>query len=169
MFFSRKEKLRGTICFFLGIVLVFIRVRRPLCKPISLFDTTVIANLLRSVSISLSQWPFVGVCIEAFGFLNLFGFVHQPSVDYCSLVSRSLDPDHPLTLQSDPQRLLPRHPQLHAPTARHRLVPLTALHSRCASSPIPTWSQTAHPKLIAPTSSCRFPLSFHDDRLWTES
>lgn len=138
LFFSRKEKLRGTVCFFLGIVLVFIRVRRPLCKPLSLFDTTAIADLLRPTSISLSQWPFVGVCIEAFGFLNLFGFVHQPSSAYCSFVSRSLDPDHPLTLQSNPQRLLPRHSQLHAPTARHWLVPLTALHPRCTSSPIST-------------------------------
>ncbi|KAL7410739.1 Got1-domain-containing protein [Mrakia frigida] len=43
LFFSRKQKLRGTICFFGGIILVF-------CK-----------------------WPFVGMCIEAFGFLNLFG------------------------------------------------------------------------------------------------
>ncbi|XJO73027.1 hypothetical protein BDV3_004069 [Batrachochytrium dendrobatidis] len=44
-FFSRSEKIRGTVCFFLGIVLVFIK------------------------------WPFVGVCIELFGFINLFGQV----------------------------------------------------------------------------------------------
>ncbi|KAH6571752.1 hypothetical protein BASA50_001660 [Batrachochytrium salamandrivorans] len=42
-FFSRKEKIRGTVCFFLGVILVFLK------------------------------WPFVGVCIELFGFINLFG------------------------------------------------------------------------------------------------
>ncbi|KZS98364.1 Got1-domain-containing protein [Sistotremastrum niveocremeum HHB9708] len=42
-FFARKQKLRGTICFLGGIILVFIK------------------------------WPFVGMCVETFGFLNLFG------------------------------------------------------------------------------------------------
>ncbi|EDR09139.1 uncharacterized protein LACBIDRAFT_294074 [Laccaria bicolor S238N-H82] len=42
-FFARKQKLRGSICFLGGIVLVF-------CK-----------------------WPFIGVIVETFGFLNLFG------------------------------------------------------------------------------------------------
>ena len=42
-FFSRKNKLRGTLCFFGGILLVFIK------------------------------WPFFGVILETFGFLNLFG------------------------------------------------------------------------------------------------
>lgn len=42
-FFARKQKLRGTVCFLGGILLVF-------CK-----------------------WPFVGVVVETFGFLNLFG------------------------------------------------------------------------------------------------
>ncbi|OCB88442.1 Got1-domain-containing protein [Sanghuangporus baumii] len=42
-FFARKQKLRGTICFFGGVILVFLK------------------------------WPFVGVVIETFGFLNLFG------------------------------------------------------------------------------------------------
>ncbi|RPD63960.1 Got1-domain-containing protein [Lentinus tigrinus ALCF2SS1-7] len=42
-FFARKQKLRGTICFIGGILLVFFK------------------------------WPFVGVIIETFGFLNLFG------------------------------------------------------------------------------------------------
>lgn len=42
-FFARKQKLRGTICFFTGMVLVF-------CK-----------------------WTFVGMIVEGFGFLNLFG------------------------------------------------------------------------------------------------
>ncbi|SJK98015.1 probable GOT1-Membrane protein required for ER to Golgi transport [Armillaria ostoyae] len=42
-FFARKQKLRGTICFLGGIILVFIK------------------------------WPFVGMVVETFGFLNLFG------------------------------------------------------------------------------------------------
>ncbi|KAF7976064.1 hypothetical protein HWV62_7609 [Athelia sp. TMB] len=42
-FFARKEKLRGTACFIGGILLVFFK------------------------------WPFVGVIVETFGFLNLFG------------------------------------------------------------------------------------------------
>jgi len=42
-FFARKQKIRGTLCFFGGILLVFIK------------------------------WPFFGVIIEMFGFLNLFG------------------------------------------------------------------------------------------------
>ncbi|KZT26821.1 Got1-domain-containing protein [Neolentinus lepideus HHB14362 ss-1] len=42
-FFARKNKLRGTICFTGGILLVFLK------------------------------WPFIGVIIETFGFLNLFG------------------------------------------------------------------------------------------------
>ncbi|KAG2189982.1 hypothetical protein INT46_003171 [Mucor plumbeus] len=43
VFFSRKEKLRGTICFLGGILLV------------------------------LSKYPFFGFMVEIFGFLNLFG------------------------------------------------------------------------------------------------
>ncbi|KAJ3733726.1 Got1-domain-containing protein [Lentinula guzmanii] len=42
-FFARKEKLRGSICFIGGILLVFFK------------------------------WPFFGMIIETFGFLNLFG------------------------------------------------------------------------------------------------
>ncbi|KAF8577997.1 Got1-domain-containing protein [Ramaria rubella] len=42
-FFARKQKLRGTACFIGGILLVFFK------------------------------WPFVGMCVETFGFLNLFG------------------------------------------------------------------------------------------------
>jgi hypothetical protein len=37
------DRIRGTICFFLGIVLV------------------------------LMKWGIVGICFESFGFLNLFG------------------------------------------------------------------------------------------------
>jgi len=42
-FFARKNKLRGTVCFLGGILLVFIK------------------------------WPTIGVLVEMFGFLNLFG------------------------------------------------------------------------------------------------
>ncbi|KAH8108040.1 Got1-domain-containing protein [Cristinia sonorae] len=42
-FFARKQKLRGTVCFIGGILLVFFK------------------------------WPFVGMVVETFGFLNLFG------------------------------------------------------------------------------------------------
>ncbi|KAK2467826.1 hypothetical protein APHAL10511_000121 [Amanita phalloides] len=42
-FFARKQKLRGTICFIGGILLVFFK------------------------------WPFIGMLVETFGFLNLFG------------------------------------------------------------------------------------------------
>ncbi|KAI0812610.1 Got1-domain-containing protein [Irpex lacteus] len=42
-FFARKQKIRGTVCFIGGILLVFLK------------------------------WPFVGVIVETFGFLNLFG------------------------------------------------------------------------------------------------
>lgn len=44
VFFSRKEKIKGTICFLGGIFLV-------LCK-----------------------YPFIGFAVEIFGFLNLFGY-----------------------------------------------------------------------------------------------
>ncbi|RIA96005.1 Got1-domain-containing protein [Glomus cerebriforme] len=43
IFFARKNKIRGTICFFGGILLVFFK------------------------------WPKTGIIIELFGFLNLFG------------------------------------------------------------------------------------------------
>ncbi|UZO14724.1 uncharacterized protein OCT59_006172 [Rhizophagus irregularis] len=42
-FFARKNKIRGTICFFGGILLVFFK------------------------------WPKTGIIVEFFGFLNLFG------------------------------------------------------------------------------------------------
>ncbi|EST06802.1 Vesicle transport protein, Got1/SFT2-like protein [Kalmanozyma brasiliensis GHG001] len=42
-FFARKQKIRGTICFFTGMILVF-------CK-----------------------WAVIGMLVEGFGFLNLFG------------------------------------------------------------------------------------------------
>jgi hypothetical protein len=42
-FFTRRNKLRGTTCFLGGILLVFLK------------------------------WPTIGVLVEMFGFLNLFG------------------------------------------------------------------------------------------------
>lgn len=42
-FFARKNKLRGSVCFLGGVLLVFLK------------------------------WPFVGMIVETFGFLNLFG------------------------------------------------------------------------------------------------
>lgn len=43
LFFARKQKIRGTVCFFTGMSLVFLR------------------------------WAIVGVIVETVGFLNLFG------------------------------------------------------------------------------------------------
>lgn len=45
-FFMRKEKLRGTVCFFIGVLMVFLK------------------------------FAFLGVLVEAFGFINLFGYIH---------------------------------------------------------------------------------------------
>ncbi|KAG0046064.1 Golgi Transport [Gryganskiella cystojenkinii] len=42
-FFARRQKIRGTVCFFGGILLVFIK------------------------------WPKIGVLVELIGFINLFG------------------------------------------------------------------------------------------------
>ncbi|KAI9462644.1 Got1-domain-containing protein [Russula earlei] len=42
-FLARRNKLRGTVCFLGGILLVFVK------------------------------WPAIGVLVEMFGFLNLFG------------------------------------------------------------------------------------------------
>ncbi|KAI6032940.1 vesicle transport protein [Pisolithus orientalis] len=42
-FFARKQKLRGTMCFLGGVLLVFLK------------------------------YPFIGMIVETFGFLNLFG------------------------------------------------------------------------------------------------
>jgi hypothetical protein len=42
-FFFQQRKLKGTVCFLGGIVLVII------------------------------GWAFIGMCVEVFGFINLFG------------------------------------------------------------------------------------------------
>jgi len=42
-FFMRKHKLRGTLCFLGGVALIFLK------------------------------WPIIGISIEVFGFINLFG------------------------------------------------------------------------------------------------
>eukprot|EP01113_Clastostelium_recurvatum_P040190 TRINITY_DN6224_c0_g1_i2.p1 TRINITY_DN6224_c0_g1~~TRINITY_DN6224_c0_g1_i2.p1 ORF type:complete len:138 (-),score=4.63 TRINITY_DN6224_c0_g1_i2:111-524(-) len=42
-FFFQKRKIRGTTCFLFGIFLV------------------------------ITGWAFIGICVEAFGFINLFG------------------------------------------------------------------------------------------------
>jgi len=42
-FFFKKEKIRGTVCFAFGIFLVIV------------------------------GWAFIGLCVELFGFMNLFG------------------------------------------------------------------------------------------------
>ncbi len=49
-FFARKQKIRGTVCFFTGMLLVFMK------------------------------WTFIGMIVEAIGFLNLFGCVGVLSV-----------------------------------------------------------------------------------------
>ncbi|KAJ2159951.1 Golgi Transport [Coemansia sp. RSA 552] len=51
-FFTRRDKLRGSISFFAGFVLVLIK------------------------------WPIVGILVEAFGFLNLFGDFFPVAIDF---------------------------------------------------------------------------------------
>lgn len=54
-FFARKQKIRGTVCFFGGVLLVFLK------------------------------WPFIGMIVETFGFLNLFGCV-PPTSRFSTLI-----------------------------------------------------------------------------------
>lgn len=58
-FFARKQKIRGSVCFFLGIVLVFLR------------------------------WTLIGMMIEMVGFLNLFGCVCRASALTAATSSQS--------------------------------------------------------------------------------
>lgn len=51
--FYRKDRLRGTICFFLGMILV------------------------------LFKWGIIGICLECFGFLNLFGNFLPVALQLC--------------------------------------------------------------------------------------
>ncbi|PIA17474.1 Got1-domain-containing protein [Coemansia reversa NRRL 1564] len=51
-FFTRRDKLRGSIAFFAGFVLVLVK------------------------------WPIVGILIEAFGFLNLFGDFFPVAINF---------------------------------------------------------------------------------------
>ena len=69
-FFARKQKIRGTICFFTGMLLVF------------------------------AKWTIIGMIVEAVGFLNLFGYVfifgtwqslHNASVTFSPSFSISYD------------------------------------------------------------------------------
>ena len=62
-FFARKQKIRGTLCFLGGILLVFFK------------------------------WPFIGFLVEIFGFLNLFGYVLDMIVSHHGFVSDSLYSD----------------------------------------------------------------------------
>jgi hypothetical protein len=50
LFFGKRDKIFGTVLFFLGIMLVFMR------------------------------WAFIGVIVEAFGFVSLFGYGIIPHV-----------------------------------------------------------------------------------------
>ena len=52
-FFFRKNKLRGSICFFLGVALVFLK------------------------------WPLLGMAIEAVGFVDLFGDFLPTVIAFC--------------------------------------------------------------------------------------
>lgn len=89
-FFARKQKLRGTVCFIGGILLVFFK------------------------------WPFVGVIVETFGFLNLFGYVLSifPAFlafrpwTWWSVISARGEMDRAL-----PTRLRPTHKPLTGPAS----------------------------------------------------
>ena len=61
-YFSRKQKLRGTLCFLGGILLVFLK------------------------------YPFIGMVVETFGFLNLFGYLPFP-LSCLAYLTRSLYSD----------------------------------------------------------------------------
>lgn len=91
-FFARKQKIRGTICFLGGILLVFFK------------------------------WPFTGILVETFGFLNLFGCV---SLLKCSLMSPESE--------WIKQRLLPSDRHILATTTVHRNRIVATIYPRCES------------------------------------
>ena len=98
-FFARRNKLRGTACFLGGILLVFFK------------------------------WPTIGVLVEMFGFLNLFGCVGcyysyprdrtHATQNCCPSLSLSF------------QRFLPCYHYLPPPITLHRPVPQSAVCSPC--------------------------------------
>ena len=67
-FFARKQKLRGTLCFFGGILLVFFK------------------------------HPFIGMIVETFGFLNLFGLVLLPLLPRCNCSFHSTSDFFPVVI-----------------------------------------------------------------------
>ena len=86
-FFARKQKIRGTVCFLGGILLVFFK------------------------------WPFIGMIVETFGFLNLFG---------CVIYDIGRNVWH----SRFAQRLLPSYHHILTPTTIHWQRPLVAIHSK---------------------------------------
>jgi len=62
-FFARKQKVRGTLCFLGGILLVFLK------------------------------WPFIGFVVEIFGFLNLFGYAINMRFSHSQLITDLLYSD----------------------------------------------------------------------------
>lgn len=105
-FFARKQKIRGSICFFGGILLVFLK------------------------------WPFIGMIVETFGFLNLFGCVLP-----------RLQPLIPPFTDPMLQRLLPSCCNIPAPATLHWKYPFVAVHSRGPST-------QCSPPFIAHDTAC---------------
>lgn len=66
------------------------------------------------------KWPFIGMLVETFGFLNLFG---------CAAFACYMTVfDHQSHVQT--QRLLPGYFNIPPPTTIHRQFPVSAIHSR---------------------------------------
>ena len=104
-FFARKNKLRGTACFLGGILLVFFK------------------------------WPAIGVMVEMFGFLNLFGcvFIYLPPLRKNALLCLALS-DLYTFFSFFLQGLFPCYPHFPPPTAIYRSVLEFTLHP--TSTPI---------------------------------
>ncbi len=111
-FFARRNKLRGTACFLGGILLVFLK------------------------------WPAVGVLVEMFGFLNLFGCVVAVNPRCAWALPPSAHSNFVLFFQ----RFLPCYPHLPPSIALHRPVPQSAVCSPCTPR-----SLTSHPFTHATT------------------